>query len=309
MKSIKKTTARAHHFLSQCYLKRFTKLGTKKSSLTTLDLATKNIFCTIPKNIAQERDFNRIDRKGLDPDYLESELSSFESTAETAIYNIESTRKFEGENRIILLNLMALFAIRNPTRRDWWNSIIDRETKLLLSMATQNIGTRSNGVLITEDIKKILEEDNFKVVASTDSHIDLELSMLNTIIHCLVSRKWLLIEAPSDALFITCDNPVVLFWIEPHKYRSSPGFGSRGTQIHFALSKKFALVGEFDGAEGTLLASKDTVALINSNIQSHAEQWVYSADKDFYFINRAGDTLYGIENFWKEFNLNRSEVS
>lgn len=70
--------------------------------------------------------------------------------------------------------------------------------------------------------------------------------------------------------------------------------------LHF--QKKFALVGDFDRVDEAVLKTKATVALINSNILLQAKQWVYSPNKDFYFLNPNGDVFFGIEEFWKEFD-------
>lgn len=61
--------ARAHHFISQCYLKGFTRNGSKKSKLFVIGLEQLRSFETRPENVAHRRDFNRIE--GLPPEELE----------------------------------------------------------------------------------------------------------------------------------------------------------------------------------------------------------------------------------------------
>ena len=68
MTVVRKAVARAHHFLSRCYLKGFTQQGTKYSKLTTLDLKKESFFITTPKNVGHERDFNTIGLDGFEPD-------------------------------------------------------------------------------------------------------------------------------------------------------------------------------------------------------------------------------------------------
>ena len=174
-------------------------------------------------------------------------------------------------------------------------------------MAASNVGGKTNGVLITEEFKKFVEDGKFTIEASRQEHIDLELRVLDDMIRWFMCRKWSLIQAPDDAEFITCDRPVALIWVEPEKYKLSPGFGLRGTQVHFALSKKLALVGDFDGINETVLTTKEQVSLINANILLQAREWVYSSNKDFYFIDPNGDTLFGLGKFWKEFNPKPSQ--
>ncbi len=299
----KETEARGHHYQSQCHLKRFTEHGTVDSRLIAIDFEKRKILPpTIPKNFGKKRDFNRVELKGVPPNSLESEIASFEFNADNAIRNVEKTGDFSGEDRIYILNLIAHFALRNPSRREHWNRFIDHTYKIALSMAASNVGGISNGIRITEDFKRIVDEGRFKIEMPQNRHIEFELRMLDDMILWLMKRKWLLIYAPDDLTFVSCDRPVSLIWKDPVKHRHSPGFGLPQTQIHFALSKNFALIGDFECADDALVASKKDVALINSNILLHANRWGYTPVKDFYFLNPAGEVLHGIDNFWKEFN-------
>jgi hypothetical protein len=94
-----------------------------------------------------------------------------------------------------------------------------------------------------------------------------------------------------------------LFWTDAENQKHPPGFGLKGTQVHFTLSKNMALIGDFEGEEDSLTASKETVALINSNILAQAKNWIYTANKDFYFLSRTGECMFGIENYWKYLDI------
>src|SRR5690606_19289629 len=130
-------TARHHHYLSQCYLKEFTKGRGKKSKLTVIDFREKKTFETIPRNVGGIRDFNRIDVEGVDPNILESQISEFESEAASALKKLNETRDFSGDVKEIILNLIALIAIRSPERREHMRSfhadIAERMTSLSLA--------------------------------------------------------------------------------------------------------------------------------------------------------------------------------
>lgn len=290
---------RAQHYLSQCYLKGFSDL--KNGFIIPIDIKGKRVlFPSNTKNLAQERDFNRVDIEGVAPNYLEDALGvEFEGNVSTALRNIENTNRFEGEDRNFILNLITLFAVRNPARRMQYNNMIEQGSKMVLSIAAQQVGRRVNGVRITEDFKRIVDEDKFNVILSRNEHIRAELSIFNELLPYFFRRKWMLIKASDNAQFITNDFPVVLIWKEPQKHKRSPGFGLRGTQVHFPLSKKLALIGDFDGVEESLIESKETVALINSNILAHAHRWVFSAMADFYFLDQSGECSFGIENYWE----------
>jgi hypothetical protein len=113
-----KNEARKHHYISQFYLKGFGKSGSKKPPITVTTLHDKKYFTTTSNNLASVRDFNRINVPDLRADYVETALSEFEYKAANAIREIHTTKKFEGENRTLVLQLIAMFHSRNPTQRE-----------------------------------------------------------------------------------------------------------------------------------------------------------------------------------------------
>lgn len=298
----KKSETRGHHYLSKCYLKGFSIPG-DPSTIIPIDLVSSKV--QPPANlrkVAKERDFNRVNIDGIAPNYLEDALAQhFEGHVATALRNIEKTRQFIEEDRIIILNLIALFAVRNPSRRDQYNYVMNHIYKTILSIAAQNVGGTSNGVLITDEFKKFVDEDNYKLVSSKNEHIQAELRIFNEMLPYFFHRKWALIQSPEGAEFITSDFPVVLIWTEQEKHKFAPGFGLSGTQIHFALSKQIALVGDFEGIDEVSIASKETVALINTNIISFARRWIYTSNQSFYFLTRTGECSNEPEKFWSTF--------
>lgn len=176
--------------------------------------------------------------------------------------------------------------------------MVELGSKMALSIAAQHVGRKVNGVQITEDFKRIVDDDKFNIVLSRNEHIKAELFIFNELLPYFFHRKWMLIKAPDEAQFITSDFPIVLLWSDPSKQKGHIGFGLRGTQIHFPLSKKLALIGDFDGVDDSLIESKETVALINTNILAHAQRWVFASDQDFYFLGQSGDCLFGIKKYW-----------
>lgn len=298
----KKSETRGHHYLSKCYLNGFSIPG-DSSKIIPIDLVRSKVqLPTSLRKVAKERDFNRIDIDGIVPNYLEDALAQhFEGKVATALRNIEKTRQFIGEDRIAILNLIALFAVRNPSRRDQYNYITNQTYKTILSIAAQNVGGTSNGVLITDEFKKFVDEGNYRLVSSKNEHIQIELRIFNEILPYFFHRKWALIQSPEGTEFITSDFPVVLIWTEPEKHKFAPGFGLSGTQVHFALSKQIALVGDFKGTDEVSIATRETVALINTNIISFARRWIYTSNQAFYFLTRTGERSNESEKFWSTF--------
>lgn len=294
-----KSKARGHHYISQCYLKGFTELGTKASTFTVLDLEKKEILTRQKSmNFCKERDFNRGEYKTLDPNSLECFLGEeFEPKVDKALRNIERTGGFEGEDRIIIFTLIALFYVRNPYRRKAYDEFLTYISKVKLSYAANNVGKVVNGVLITEDFKETIQNNKveIEVKESRNQHITTELKISAELIDLLAHRKWTLIQAPDNEIFVTSNSPVALIWVEGGK-RLSPGFALKNTEVHFALSKKFALVGSFEGVDEVVIASKEIMALINSNLIAKANRWLFAA-KDFYFFTPSDNFSYGISEF------------
>ncbi|EOF5506408.1 DUF4238 domain-containing protein, partial [Salmonella enterica] len=91
--------ARHHHYLSQCYLRGFTKNGGVKSKLTALDMKKKKAFETSTRNVGGVRDFNRLDIEGFDPNILESSLAEFEGSVATELKKLSQGAPFSGNTK------------------------------------------------------------------------------------------------------------------------------------------------------------------------------------------------------------------
>ena len=118
-----KPTARLHHYLPQSYLGHFTNTGRKDGKLYVLDINTGRTFRPTPKNIAAERDFNRVDIDGHSPDVIENALAEFEDKAIQAIRNTIATKTFPASADCnLILNLICLIAVRNPKLRKSFNN-------------------------------------------------------------------------------------------------------------------------------------------------------------------------------------------
>lgn len=304
-------TARNHHYLSQCYLKGFTKGGAKKSKITVIDLIRKKSFETIPKKVGGIRDFNRIDIEGVEPDAIEYSLSEFESQAATALRKIEKTLIFDGENKTLILNLLALLAIRSPEMRENWRKTQAglSERIMEMSLASKEIwesqmnqmresGVKTNDDISYEEMKRFFDSKAYSIKLSTEHHIGMEMVGINAIFPHLLGRKWILVKSTDETgPVVTTDNPVILTWKEPDKippfYRNSPGYGMSGTQVYFPISRNLALIGEFDGREGVVEGNKQLVANLNTVMIGFTYKQIYTPKIGFYFMGKDGDILDG----------------
>lgn len=304
-------TARHHHYLSQCYLKGFTNGGGKKSKLIVIDVLEKRHFETIPRNVGGVRDFNRIEADGVDPNVLEDALAKFEWAAATALREIGEGASFDGESRILVLNLVALFAIRSPEMREHWRKfradIAERIMDLALASKERwesqvrrmkEAGIEVNDAVTYEDIKKFHEGKKYTFEVATEHHIRMEFVGIEAILPYLNQRKWLLVRSTEESgPFITTDNPVNLTWREPGKvpplFRDSPGYGMKDTQVYFPLSRSMALIGEFDGHEGEVTGTRELISLLNTRMLMFAYKQVYAPKLTFWFQGGAHELVEG----------------
>lgn len=308
-------TARHHHYLSQCYLKGFTKNGAKKSKLTVVDLRQKKQFETTPRNVGGIRDFNRINVDGYDQNFIEERYAVFEGGVAGALQKIEKDHLFEGETKSLLLNLLALLAVRSPQMRENWRGFQAKIAEQVMSLTletkerweSQIQKLRDSGKEVNEDVtyesvKEFHESKEYNITLSREHHIHMEFIGIDAILPLLEGRKWALIKSTLDTgPFITTDKPVNLMWKEPEKippfYRNSPGYGMSDTQVYFPISKNLALIGEFDGAEGVFDGTVDLVSALNSKMLWYTYNQLYTPSINFYFNGRNGELLLGNQVF------------
>src|SRR4051794_32422018 len=103
------TTARRHHYVPQFYLRGFSVPRKKVRQVVVFDPNQWAPFQSPIANIAAERDFNRVDVEGLDPNTIETGMSKFESRCSSALERIIAARSLDNvDDRALLLNLIAL---------------------------------------------------------------------------------------------------------------------------------------------------------------------------------------------------------
>lgn len=295
-------TARHHHYLSQCYLKGFTKGQAKKSKLSVIDFKEKKSLQTIPRNVGGIRDFNRIDAPGVDQNQLEQDLSQFEGKAAQALNKLKATLDFSGETKKLILNLVALIAVRSPEKRENMRKFhaqiaervmgmtLDSKERWESQVAGLEAGEPGHGSPVTyEQAKSFFDGKKYNINVAREYHIHTEMIQLEAILPCLFGRNWLVLKAEHNAgPFITTDWPVNLSWKEPEKvppfYRNSPGFGLTSTEVYFPVSQELALLGEFDGRQGVHHANRQLVAVLNTKMLYNLHKQIYAPTFEFNFF-------------------------
>jgi hypothetical protein len=294
--------ARNHHWVPQCYLKGFAKSRSKNAKLFVIDTIERKTFPTIPRNVASERDFNKIEVAGVDPNHIESGYAHFEGRVDKALERLCASRQFgDAEDRNLILNLIALLAVRNPLMRENSRQFQERVLKQMMQLmvakeehyearlqrAKRDGDVSADAELSYEAMRDFVERDRYTIEVPTTRHVEQELKLVDTVLPLLGARKWQLLRAPTNAGgFVTSDHPVVLLWSEP-KDRGpfhSPGFGLRGTEVIFSVSSELAMVGTFEGQDDVVDVEPGIVALVNGIIIAHSNRQIYARDDRFWYV-------------------------
>jgi hypothetical protein len=289
--------ARAHHYIPQCYLNNFTTGG----KILAVDLQNGKHFRTNPKNVAQERDFNRVEADKIAPDYLEKQYGKFESELAPILKALRAGEKCSKPEFDHVLNLITLLANRNPRHRKTFSEFQDEVAQQVLRLATATPERWAGQVkqawqagALPENIKDVPYEAirdlvtnrKLKLAATTSQHAAIELGVFEDLLEVIAQRtwRWLHADATSGG-FITSDHPVCLFSNVPPRGLQALGYGMTGTTVYFPVSPSLALCGEFDGPTGDGKADVFAVGTFNRRMVNHAYRQIYAANDEFVFFD------------------------
>jgi hypothetical protein len=309
------TEPRIHHYIPQGYLRGFGWKKGKNWYVNAADLKQLKYIQPNTKNICAERDFLRFEVDGHPPDKLENEMGKFEFQARMAILRVAESLKFEGDDRVMILNLMALLAVRSPQMRENLRDFQERLMKMMMSvtLATKErwegqmarmkaAGEDVKHEITYEKIKEFHDGDQYTISVAREFHIGTEFKMFEPVLRTLVDRKWKLYYAGKDqGTFVTTDRPVVLTWNHPEDIplmmRHSPGFGMRETEVIFPLTHKCFLSGRFENMEdGVEEAYASFIAYCNTRMITNAFDYAITIDKSFPYV-MPPDQMYWDDRF------------
>lgn len=282
--------ARRHHYLPQGYLAAFTDTGTKEGQLFALDVHTGRGFRTSPKNVAAEKDFNRVDIDGHPPDAIETALAPFEGEAVRAIRVVIETRQFPNDDDWNwILNLLGLIAVHNPQLRKSFNQaheqVINRIGDLLVSdkkiwahyqQKMRDAGEDVSDSVSFEDMKRFIEERRYSLDFHPQGNLRVEFHAFNELLPLLGQRTWSVLVAPDNGPELVCsDHPVCLTW---KRGRSGPvGYGLRETEVYFPLGRRVGFYGAFENPlRPVVTLSPGHVATMNRRVALNAKLHVFS---------------------------------
>jgi hypothetical protein len=316
-KEAKGAAPRRHHYVPQFYLRGF--VG-EKDQLFVVDRPSEKTFRTQPKNVAAERDFNRVDVEGMDPAAVEKALSEFEGKVAPALESVKAARSLANkEDRDAVINLICALAIRNPRQRTTVNDFIGEIVQQVVHVGlatkdrweSQVDRMKKDGVwdesvnLTYEDMQKFMREGNYKIRVAKEFNIAMEIEQHENLVQHLGARNWqILVAREGSGGFVTTDVPVCLRWSDGQNHGIyGPGFGVEGTHVIFPISTTLALLGSFEGQENVVEADMFMVGNLNSTVISNAEKQVYAHDYSFHYMRPfpqeigSGATLVQDEQF------------
>ncbi|MFQ5714545.1 MAG: DUF4238 domain-containing protein [Candidatus Scalinduaceae bacterium] len=293
---------RNHHYVSRFYLSGFTKSGGSKGKIYVFDKTRKKSFETNPRNVASQRDFNRVEIKGNENE-VENALSGFEGITATAFKRIINNKQFPDEEDFsCLINFMCLLAIRNLRFRENFGDAKKRTYEQIMDIVVSNEDIymsqmkkleKSTGEKYDLDyhaMKSFIDEKRYTIEIPSHSFVYTELSVFDKVLPSFFKRNWtMLISNSKVGEFVTSDHPITLISASESK-AIALGFRHKNTEVAFPISRYLAIVGRYEtGLPATLKATPRLVADINGRTINYSKSQIYSSDKNYYFMDFDGE--------------------
>ncbi|QLQ17962.1 MAG: DUF4238 domain-containing protein [Exiguobacterium profundum] len=297
-----------HHFVPQGYLRGFADGTGSKARVWVADRTKADPFPTNIRNVAAQRDFNRINPiPGGDPYALEKAMGQLEGQVAPALRRSDEAAAFASdEDRQLILTLIGHLAIRNPRfRKNVGDALVQSariinditlsskeryESAMRGAMADGAFGP-DHSIIPYEEMKDFIDRGEYEIVPDQTFQIEMELKNLDHVVELLFHRKWSWYRAADAAGdFITSDHPMCLFDVsgrKPHPLYGV-GLGMTQTAVLFPIGRKTALIGRFEGEEGIHEIGSREVAAMNSEVILRAQRQVYAYDDRFNYIGNGG---------------------
>lgn len=222
-----RNTARNHHYVPQFYLRGFSDPNLQNEQLHVIDKEKRRHFVTTPRNIASQRDFNRINIQGYPMDAIERQLAQIEGRVATVLRSIAENATLPEENTDIdyLIVFAAILAANNPQIRD---RLIDRDRETFRQMMQSSVASRETyesrlSYLGIEDqigyeaAKAFVESGKYTISIKDPFGYYLAVvfhGLYEAVLPVYSTMEWSLVITEEDETdFICSDLPAVLFRI------------------------------------------------------------------------------------------------
>ncbi|MHB9145463.1 MAG: DUF4238 domain-containing protein [Symbiobacteriia bacterium] len=297
--------ARRHHYIPQFYLEGFKRSADDKGLWVT-DTQRAVQFEAVTKDIGVQRDYNRVEISGVEPNVVEEKLSQIEARAANVIRTLASSRVLPTDDDLNdLMVFIALLHTRSPSSRQVWGDGLKKVAEMaeIMKAASEEEKRKWSRVpAMPPDSKGVSYSEFSKVFKADGTHelrneanVEFMLEGAKVVAPLLIQRSWTVLVARKDAGDLICsDHPVSLVWTDAALMKQSfysPGFGLRNTVVTVPLTRRIALWGSWgSGRRVSSLGPRD-VAAINSRTAMYAQRHIYSARRDFDYIDKLGRVL------------------
>ncbi|MDR6632471.1 hypothetical protein J2X72_001255 [Phyllobacterium sp. 1468] len=296
--------ARNHHFVPQGYLRGFSHGVKRQAQLFVVDRIKRKAYTSAVRNVAGQRDFNRVEIEGVGPNDVEHFYAKIEGEVALAIKRIaaeESLTRPNTQDLETVVTMIMILAIRNPRLRGNMASSLSGLYKRIMDISLsskdrweavtrrmEREGYATKGNVTYEQLREFVDRGEYDILTTTTGHASMEIRSYTKLIHVFGNRRWTLFKAaPEAGDFITSDHPVCLFDKRQPTAYSPIGYGTRETVLIFPVTRRLLLWGEFeDGDETTLEMPPDLVWQMNSRIASYATRQVYAADNTPRYLSK-----------------------
>lgn len=294
--------ARKHHTVSACYLRLFCENA--DYILWVGQRSPLKYYLNSVEDISTEQDFNTVELETGKSAIIEQKYADLEGMFSSAVENVIKNGRFCSEqDRNIILELIAVFHIRNPRNRKNFirnkievtkefmkDSISTKEAYEDLADRMKKNGSWPIGLEIPyEKMKEAGAEKNWNFLPPHQNEIiAYELKNQSEVVRALLDREWTILKAPkTSAGFITCDHPVCVQWNKPQNpHFLYPRFILLPeTLVIFPLSNQLALIGISEATKEFREISEEDVWAINGLLILNSSRQIYAKNKEFLYYN------------------------
>jgi hypothetical protein len=315
------STPRRHHLLPEFYLAGFTDTGTKDGFVHVFDYFNRKRYRAKPRQIANERDFYRINEPNEDPYRMERELAELEGEVAPVLRRVLETGIFHGGTELgTILSFVALLYVRGRKVRERLSMSIEQTMLRKLkndevtreqwdtSVASQiRAGINPETLPTFEEAQQLAKEGQWVPKALEVLKVGLIPEMQQMIFDILVNHTWSLGRAtPSSGGFICSDTPLSWGSLNPWEPNASnDSLDNPNTTVSIPLSKELALITRPNGRRGSYEAVDVVVAWVNARTHLFSKGTLYSPSENFILLregNRIGhssDYFSYVENAWR----------
>ena len=313
--------ARNHHYVPQFYLKGFLDSSLPNEQLHVIDKVDRRHFVTRPRNIAAQRDFNKINMQGHAVDEIESHLAQIEGQAATVLRDIAQNATLpQNRDMDILVVFVGILAVNNPQIRDSLINIDQEITRQMMQSAVESREAYESRVselgmenpIEYEIMKAFVDSENYTInIEDPDGYYLARVfdALDREVLPFFGIMQWSLLIAENEASdFICSDRPVSLFrnvdlipcpqpayaitpsgLILPNE-TASAGFAVENLELTMPVNPRMAIYATTPGNPSPIeYGDQMAVACINKRIIDAAARQIYCSNLDFKFLD--GETM------------------